>query len=220
VDRIDVVADAGYFRTKDIAACEEAGLTPYVPRPERGYLARNSFFRKDEFRYDAERDAYVCPAGHVLATRYESKLRDTKKVDYSNRAACLVGPPRSRCTNEFRQVSRLEHEDALDRMAAHLKARPEILDRRRETVEHPFGSIKQRMVQGAFLMRGLEKVRRLQPDGARLEFAAGAQQSRHGQVDGGRVIGARIAPFCGKPAQAGALHPFQDATGVISGRDA
>ena len=52
-----------------------------------------------------------------------------------------------------------KNEDALDRMAERLKARPEILDRRRETVEHPFGTIKQWMNQGAFLMRGLEKVR-------------------------------------------------------------
>ena len=44
-------------------------------------------------------------------------------------------------------------------MAARLKTRPEILDRRRETVEHPFGSIKQWMYQGTFLMRGLENVR-------------------------------------------------------------
>ena len=44
-------------------------------------------------------------------------------------------------------------------MAERLKARPEILDRRREIVEHPFGTIKQWMNQGAFLMRGLEKVR-------------------------------------------------------------
>jgi hypothetical protein len=47
----------------------------------------------------------------------------------------------------------------LDRMAARLKARPELLDRRREIVEHPFGSIKQWMNQGAFLMRGLDNVR-------------------------------------------------------------
>ena len=159
VDRIDVVADKGYFRTEDIAACETAGLTPYVARPQRGSSAANGFFRKDEFRYDAERDAYVCPAGQLLATRYESKLRDMKKVDYANRAACPACPLRARCTNDFRKVSRLEHEDALDRMAARLKARPHILDRRRETVEHPFGSIKQWMNQGPFLMRGLEKVR-------------------------------------------------------------
>ena len=44
-------------------------------------------------------------------------------------------------------------------MAERLKARPEILDRRREIVEHPFGSIKQWMNQGAFLMRGLDNVR-------------------------------------------------------------
>jgi hypothetical protein len=44
-------------------------------------------------------------------------------------------------------------------MATRLKATPEILARRRETVEHPFGTIKQWMNQGAFLMRGLDKVR-------------------------------------------------------------
>ena len=82
-----------------------------------------------------------------------------RKVDYANRAACPVCPLRPRCTNGFRKVSRLENEAVLDRMAARLKAHPEILDRRRESVEHPFGTIKQWMNQGAFLMRGLEKVR-------------------------------------------------------------
>jgi transposase len=159
VEEIDVVADKGYFRTEDIEACEKAGLTPHVPRPQRGSSASNGFFRKDEFRYDAERDAYVCPAGQLLSTRYESKLRHMKKVDYANRAACPACPLRSRCTKGFRKVSRLENEAALDRMAERLKERPDILDRRREIVEHPFGSIKQWMNQGAFLMRGLDKVR-------------------------------------------------------------
>ena len=53
VEKIDVVADKGYFRTEDIAACEKAGLTPYVPRPQRGLAVKKGFFRKDEFRYDA-----------------------------------------------------------------------------------------------------------------------------------------------------------------------
>jgi hypothetical protein len=52
VERIDVVADAGYFRTEDIEACEKASLTPHVPRPERGSSASKAFFRKDEFRYN------------------------------------------------------------------------------------------------------------------------------------------------------------------------
>jgi hypothetical protein len=159
VEKIDVVADKGYFKIEDIEACEKAGMTPHVPRPQRGPAVREGFFRKDEFRFDVDRDAYICPAGQVLATRYESKLRDLKKFDYSNRAACLVCVMRSRCTKEYRKASRLENEAVLDRMAERLKARPEILDARREIVEHPFGTIKQWMNQGAFLTRGLEKVR-------------------------------------------------------------
>ncbi len=60
---------------------------------------------------------------------------------------------------QFRYVSRLENEAVLDRMQARITQRPNILDQRREIVEHPFGTIKQWMNQGAFLMRGLEKVR-------------------------------------------------------------
>ena len=66
------------------------------------------------------------------------------------------------CSNSATSLvvfSCLENEDPLDRMAKRVAARPDILDRRREIVEHPFGSIKQWMNQGAFLMRGLEKVR-------------------------------------------------------------
>ena len=159
VEKIDVVADKGYFKAEDIEACEKAGITPYVPRPQRGPAVREGFFRKDEFRYDAGKDAYICPAGQTLATRYESKLRNLKKFDYSNRAACLACPLKSRCTNNYRKVSRLENEAVLDRMDERLKARPEILNTRREIVEHPFGTIKQWMNQGAFLTRGLEKVR-------------------------------------------------------------
>ena len=47
----------------------------------------------------------------------------------------------------------------LDRMQERLAKRPGILDCRHETVEHSFGTIKQWTYQGAFLMRGLQKVR-------------------------------------------------------------
>ena len=130
VETIDVVADRGYFKIEDIEACEKAGMTPYVPKPQRGSSVSNGFFRKDEFRYDAERDAFICPAGQVPLARYESKLRELTKIDYSNRAACLVCAIKSRCAKDYRKVSRLENEAVLDRMAARLKARPEILDRR------------------------------------------------------------------------------------------
>ena len=95
----------------------------------------------------------------VAAAIRHGRLRDLAKVDYGNRGACRDCPMRARCTNDVRSVSRLENEAVLDRMAERLTKRPEILDRRREVVEHPFGSIKQWMYQGAFLMRGLANVR-------------------------------------------------------------
>lgn len=77
-----------------------------------------------------------------------------------NVAACAACQLRSQCTNKKRRtISRFENEIVFERMAARLRERPEIMRRRREIVEHPFGSIKQWMNQGAFLMRGLDYVR-------------------------------------------------------------
>src|ERR671921_714305 len=160
VETIDVVADMGYFKSEDIEACEKARMVPYVPRPQRGPSVRKGLFRKDEFKYDAETDSMICPAGQRLHPYTSSLMRGLKKINYANRAACRDCPLRPRCTeNQFRSVSRLENEAVLDRMAARLALRPGILSQRREVVEHPFGTIKQWMYQGAFLMRGLEKVR-------------------------------------------------------------
>jgi transposase len=160
VETIDAVADKGYFKIEDIEACEKAGIVPYVPRPQRGPSVKAGLFRKDEFRYDAVSDSYVCPAGQHFYPYSSSLLRSLKKTNYANKLACDDCEIRSQCTGgKFRMVSRLENEVVLDRMAARLAKRPGVLDQRRETVEHPFGTIKQWMNQGAFLMRGLEKVR-------------------------------------------------------------
>jgi transposase len=160
VERIAVVADRGYFKIEDIEACEKAGMEPHVPRPQRGPSVRAGLYRKDEFQYDPESDTTLCPGGHRLQPYSSSFLRGLKKINYANKQACRDCPLRSRCTNNrFRSVSRMENEAVLDRMQARLANRPEVLRQRREAVEHPFGTIKQWMNQGAFLMRGLEKVR-------------------------------------------------------------
>jgi transposase len=159
VETIDVVADRGYFKIEDIEACEKTGCVPHVAKPQRGSSVREGLFRKDEFRYHAGLNAYVCPAGKLLTPIRRGRMRDLERTDYGNPKACRACQLRPRCTNDARSVFRLENEDVLDRMAERLKARPAILDRRREVVEHPFGSIKQWMYQGAFLMRGLANVR-------------------------------------------------------------
>ena len=86
VDQIDAVADRGYYKVEDIEACEKAGIVPHVPRPQRGAAVREGLFRKDEFRYDATSDTYLCPAGQRLEPRYQSTAaRNLKKVDDCNR---------------------------------------------------------------------------------------------------------------------------------------
>ncbi|MEZ0085212.1 IS1182 family transposase [Bradyrhizobium japonicum] len=159
VEKINVVADKSYYKIEDIEACEQAALTPYMPRPQRGAAVKNGFFRKDEFRYDSVSDTYICLAGQTLKRIRESRLRELKKIEYGNPKACRACPLRSRCTRDIRHISRLDNEGVLDRMAERVSENPEILSRRREIVEHPFGTIKQWMNQGAFLMRGLEHVR-------------------------------------------------------------
>jgi transposase len=159
VDRIDAVADKGYYKGEDIAACEDIGVVPFVARPQRGSAVAAGYFAKGEFRYDPEANCYICPADKKLDpyTRYQ---RDGHvSIRYTNMQACSICPLKPQCTSGPRRtVDRWENEAVLERMAERLAARPEILNQRRETVEHPFGSIKQWMNQGAFLMRGLANV--------------------------------------------------------------
>ena len=161
VERIDAVADRGHFKIEDIEAAEAAGVTPLVPKPIRGSSAANGFFTKEAFAYDPAADVHTCPGGHRLTGGRPRRVAGGGRVArFTNRAACRGRPLKARCTNaDFRVVNRFENEAVPDRMADRLAARPDLLDQRRESVEHPFGSIRQWMGQGAFLMRRIENVR-------------------------------------------------------------
>ena len=151
VETIAVVADTGSCKIEGIEACEKAGIAPYVPRPQRGPSVKAGLFRKDEFSYDAASDSFVCPAGQRLHPYSSSLLRGLEQINHTNTPACDDCAIRSRCTNgRFRTVSRLENEGVLDRMQVRLAERPDVVDRRRETVEHPSGTIKQWMSKGRF----------------------------------------------------------------------
>ena len=161
VDHIDVVADGGYFAIEDIQACTAASISPYVPKPNRSPAARKGLFTKEQFCFNAETNSYTCPGGEILVALHRRKIRDTAyAVNYGNRQACKSCSLKDQCTEaEYRKVARYENEAVLEEMASRLESRPGILDQRRNSVEHPFGSIKQWMNQGAFLKQKLENVR-------------------------------------------------------------
>ena len=77
VETLDAVADRGYYASEEIRACEEAGITVTLPKPMTSNSKAAGRFGKQDFRYVAAEDAYVCPAGQRLA--YSFTTRRTKR---------------------------------------------------------------------------------------------------------------------------------------------
>jgi transposase len=160
VASVDVVADRGYYKIEDIISCEDAGVIPHIPKPNRSPAAANGRFPKSQFAYLPEKDVYVCPGGAEMKPIWRSKTRDEPETGYANISACGTCTLKPKCTSsKHRRIRRYDREGALDQMAVRMADRPELARIRRSTVEHPFGSIKKWMGQDAFLMRGLENVR-------------------------------------------------------------
>ena len=138
VERIDAVADKGYFKVEDIAGCEAAGITPYVPKPRRSPARRSGRFPKERFRYDAGTGTYACPNGQQLKPLYISRVRGTALMHYAHRGACRGCALKVQCTsNSSRRIGRYADEAVLDRMAERLAGRPGVLHRRREARRAP-----------------------------------------------------------------------------------
>jgi len=157
VDELSVVADRGYYRSQEIQACDEAGITAYVPKPQTsGNRARGQFGRA-AFRYIAEDDAYECPAGERLAWRMKTQDKGRALHLYwaSNCRQCRI---KAQCTSGIRRkMTRWEHEEVLDRAQARLDRNPDAMRVRRATVEHPFGTLKAWMGSTHFLTRTLDR---------------------------------------------------------------
>ena len=160
VESLTVVADKGYSSSREVEACLEANITPYLPKPETSANKALGLFTKDDFRYDLKRDLYVCPAGEELTFRHTSHEKG-RDVRYYRTYACRDCALRPKCTrnSQSRRISRTANEHVLEEMNARVEANPQILRKRKAIVEHPFGTIKRWMNQAYFLMKGLAKVR-------------------------------------------------------------
>jgi len=156
VEKLEAVADRGYYDCGEVKECEEDGITVYMEK--RPLNENNGLFTKDDFRYNAEKDVYVCPAGKELGYKREVKEKG-RQVKHYETSACLNCLKKSSCTRgKKRTIKRLADEEVVERMMARVRAGPDKLKLRKQLVEHPFGTIKRSMGQGYFLMRGKLKV--------------------------------------------------------------
>src|SRR3954447_10910806 len=157
-ETLEAVADRGYFSSLEILACHEAGITVTLPKPQTSGAKSDGRFGKQDFVYLPEEDAYRCPAGEQLPYRFTSE-EDGKRLRRYWTTACRDCSLKSQCTTgPERRIPRWEHEHLLDAVQQRLDANPQAMRLRRETVEHPFGTMKARMGATHFLTKTLPKV--------------------------------------------------------------
>jgi transposase len=160
VDTLDVVADRGYFSSEQILECSRADVTVTLPKPVTSGMKAKGQFGKQDFRYLADDDVYLCPAGQRLS--FVSHKRQSGGPDLRRYATmgCEACALKRRCTTGTqRVVTRWEHEHLVEDVQRRLDENPQAMRQRRETVEHPFGTIKARMGATHFLMKRLKNVR-------------------------------------------------------------
>ncbi|SPJ15468.1 transposase [Burkholderiales bacterium] len=158
IEDLEVVADRGYFRSAEILECEQAGITPYVPKPLTSGSKADGRFGKQDFIYLAKEDQYRCPAGQRLTWRHSS-VEDAMTVHYYWTTACPACPMKKQCTTgDARRVRRWEHEAVLDAMQERLDRDPNKMRVRRQTVEHPIGTLKGWMGYTHFLTKTIPRV--------------------------------------------------------------
>ena len=158
VDKLDAVADRGYFNSEEILACEEAGITVTLPKPMTSGINARGRFGKQDFRYVADDDVYICPAGERLAYHYTNEENGLVLRRYWTNACQSCAIKHNCTTGKERRITRWEHEHILEAVQRRLDEHPEKMRQRRETVEHPFGTIKAWMGATHFLMKTLPKV--------------------------------------------------------------
>jgi len=158
-ERLMVVADAGYYEGSTIADCYADGITALVPKVDTSESKARGRYSKADFRYDLDRNEYICPADERLTYRFDSVERGKTLWVYM-RYGCSSCPLHNRCTTgNAKRLKRWEHEAVLDQAAAELKRYPDAMRRRKALVEHPFSTIKQAMRSMHFLTRRLSSVK-------------------------------------------------------------
>ena len=156
---LTVLADRGYFNGKEVLACDQAGFIPLVPKPLTSNSKAEGRFDKRDFVYNDIRDEYRCPAGKKAIWRMSTMENGLLLRRYWS-SDCPRCPMKAQCTTDnYRRITRWEHEEVLEKMQRRLDKTPAAAKWRRQTVEHVFGTLKSWMGSTHFLTKTLPRVR-------------------------------------------------------------
>ena len=159
IEQAEVLADTGYYNAAEVSRCTEHGLTPLIPKADTSANTARGLYGKSQFKYDALKDVYVCPAGQALTYRFAT-YELGRELKYYRAKGCQACPLKSRCTRNKanRTITREANEHLMEAMAQRLQAQPEKFKLRKTLAEHPFGTIKRWFGYTHFLLKGLPKV--------------------------------------------------------------
>ena len=157
-DKLDVVADRGYFKSEKLLTCDKAGIIVTLPKPMTSGSRSKGRFVKQDFRYMSDEDVYVCPADERMTYRYTNVKKGLTLCRYWTHS-CQGCAIKAQCTTgKERRITRWEYEHLLEEIQQRLEEHPEKMKQRCETVEHPFGTIKSWMGYPHFQMKTLKRV--------------------------------------------------------------
>lgn len=162
VEKLEVLADKGYYDSEQIKECVENGIIPYIPEKtpaHRSDIPRPPYY-ENKFRYDREKDIYICPEGSELIFRRESEVQEKVMRIYQGEG-CENCSSKSICSSNPRGriISRWEHEEILEDMRDRVERNKKKVKMRQFLSEHPFGTIKRGFNQGYLLLKRLPKVK-------------------------------------------------------------
>lgn len=158
VEELTSIADRGYYSADEFVKCKESNIKVIVPKPDRGGDAKGGY-TKMYFQYDKGRNLYICPQGHELTPPKNPKSK-RPEIRYSNANACKNCKAKDLCAkrSKMRVVTRGKNDDFADEVDAFTKENTELFSKRKELVEHPFGTVKRALGYTYFLTRGTENV--------------------------------------------------------------
>ena len=159
IEDLEVIADRGYFAMEEIKSTVDAGITPYVPKTVTSRNRKMGLYDRRDFIYIEADDEYKCPAGERLPrqTRTNPGNRVIYRYWSKNCGSCTL---KSKCTiGKERRVSRWEHGKVIESHKRRMEENPTMMQLRKQTVEHSFGTIKSWMGMTHFKTKRLKNVR-------------------------------------------------------------
>lgn len=161
---VKISADNGYFTQTNLQYLDENELDGYIPNRKQVYkyktqLKKTKTFSKHNFKYDYERDFYICPNGKKLPYQRTYKYKDVTMRQYYC-SDCLKCPDQEKCVGKDRVRVITDYGGALSKRMAWKMETPEgkkEFAKRKQTVEWPFGNIKQNLKYTEFLTRGISQ---------------------------------------------------------------